>query len=138
MGVLGDAGVLRQALCIKESDRFSLRKGIKTTNLEIRRSMLMNLLISSYRCVRVIRATSLFALSVTAALENLKKQQDKRRVVALKVNRQLDDAVLPYLEARQKSQRQNNELKSVNAFLKPCLEPHVAHHTKKEGRASIS
>lgn len=66
--MLQNVGLIKQALSIQESARFVLRKGIKTHKVEIRRSILMNLVISSYRCVRVIRAQSLFSIAVQSAI----------------------------------------------------------------------
>lgn len=88
--MLQNLGLIKQAISIRDSDRFALKKGINTDVVEIRRSILMNLVISSYRCVRVIRAHSLFAHSILAAID-----RSKRTPIHLKLNERLDEAVVP-------------------------------------------
>ena len=53
-------GLIKKAVSVKESGRFAVRKGMHINELEIRRSPIMNMIISSYRCVRVLRLTSVF------------------------------------------------------------------------------
>ena len=53
-------GLIEAGSNIQESKRFSFRKNVPLNNVEIRRSPLMNLVISSFRFGRILRAQSLF------------------------------------------------------------------------------
>ena len=56
----------------------------------------MNLIISSFRCVHVIRAQSLFTLAIQSAIDNKKREADKKRkIVTLAPNTQMDDVMMP-------------------------------------------